>query len=108
MERVSNRYQGWLDEDVPYIVTQEEKAMFVRLTTDKDRERFIQDFRERSNPKPGRPDNAFERELRKASLRQTELHYPAMGTRDDRARICILYGPPDMIGHATEREADRH
>jgi GWxTD domain-containing protein len=76
--------------------------MFAKLTTDKDRERFIQEFWERRNPKPGRPDNAFERKYyARLAYTKQHFHYLAMGTRDDRARIYILYGPPDRIEQAT-------
>jgi hypothetical protein len=47
----------WVREEVPYIITDMERYAFKKLSTDDDREAFIQNFWERRNPDPGNPDN---------------------------------------------------
>ena len=37
-------YRKWLNEDVTYIITDEERAAFKRLGTDEERQEFIEQF----------------------------------------------------------------
>ena len=37
-------YKKWLSTDVDYIITKEEKRAFLALTTDEERENFIENF----------------------------------------------------------------
>ena len=55
-------YKKWLSEEVPYIITNEERAAFKKLTTDDERESFIENFWERRNPNPSSPENEFKEE----------------------------------------------
>ncbi|HRV09325.1 MAG TPA: hypothetical protein P5568_12740, partial [Acidobacteriota bacterium] len=43
-EEGKNYYKKWLDEDVVYIISPEERAVFERLTTDEEKEQFIEQF----------------------------------------------------------------
>ena len=94
-------YRKWMDEDVAYIVTPEERAAFAKLQTDPERERFIQQFWERRNPTPGSAENPFKveyyRRIAYANLRFSapEVHTP--GWKTARGRFYIIYGPPDEI-----------
>src|ERR1035438_611510 len=45
-------YRKWLNEDVAYIITDEERAAFKRLQTDEEREQFIEQFWLRRDPTP--------------------------------------------------------
>src|ERR1039458_7394486 len=45
-------YKKWLNEDVVYIITDEEKTAFHRLATDEEREQFIEQFWPRPQPSP--------------------------------------------------------
>src|SRR5262245_7487472 len=45
-------YRKWLNEDVAYIITDEERATFKRLQTDEEREQFIEQFWLRRDPTP--------------------------------------------------------
>ncbi len=56
-QRALFAYQKWLDEDVRYIITDQERADFSKLTTDTDRDVFIIAFWERRNPNPGSQEN---------------------------------------------------
>ena len=89
-------YKKWIDEEVPYIITNEERAAFKKLTTDDEREQFIESFWERRNPNPGSPENEFKEEYYRRIAYANE-HYASgiPGWKTDRGRIYIMYGPPD-------------
>src|SRR5258708_8750607 len=102
-------YKKWLQEEVPYITTSEERAAFKKLATDEEREQFIEQFWERRNPSPGSPENEFKEEYYRRIAYANE-HYASgtPGWRTDRGRIYITYGPADEIeshpsGGATHR-----
>ena len=42
--RLSDYHKKWLEEDVIYIITEEEKSVFKALTTNEERENFIEQF----------------------------------------------------------------
>ncbi len=52
-------YRKWIQEEVPYIITDEERAAFKKLSTDDEREQFIEAFWNRRNPNPSSPENEF-------------------------------------------------
>ena len=91
-------YKKWLSEEVPYIITDEERAAFKKLSTDDEREAFIENFWERRNPNPGSPENEFKEEYYRRIAYANE-HYASgiPGWKTDRGRIYIMYGPPDEI-----------
>src|SRR5271157_2044044 len=91
-------YKKWIDEEVPYIITREERGAFKQLTTDDEREQFIENFWERRNPNPGSPENEFKEEYYRRIAYANE-HYASgiPGWKSDRGRIYIMYGPADEI-----------
>jgi GWxTD domain-containing protein len=94
-------YRKWLDEDVAYIITPEERAAFLKLQTDPEREQFIQQFWERRNPVPGSAENPFKLEHYRR-IAYANKHYAAPdghtpGWKTARGRFYIIYGPPDEI-----------
>jgi GWxTD domain-containing protein len=91
-------YKKWLSEEVPYIITDTERAAFKKLTTDDEREAFIENFWERRNPSPGSPENEFKEEYYRRIAYANE-HYASgiPGWKTDRGRIYIMYGPADEI-----------
>src|ERR1700753_4007840 len=56
------KYEHWLDAEVNYIITDEEKKIFLHLPTDKDRDKFIETFWAVRNPDPNSPTNAYREE----------------------------------------------
>ena len=88
-------YKKWLEEEVPYIITPDERATFKKLSTDDERESFIENFWDRRNPNPGSPENEFKEEYYRRIAYANE-HYASgiPGWRTDRGRIYIMYGPP--------------
>jgi GWxTD domain-containing protein len=95
---VIDAYYDWLRFEVPYIITYEEKAAFKKLSTDDEREQFIEQFWERRNPIPGSLDNAFKDEYyRRIAFANQMFSDGILGWRTDRGRIYVQYGPPDEI-----------
>jgi GWxTD domain-containing protein len=91
-------YKQWIEQEVPYIITPEERAAFKKLTTDDEKEQFIEAFWERRNPNPGSPENEFKEEYYRR-IAYTNEHYASgiPGWKTDRGRIYIMYGPPDEV-----------
>jgi GWxTD domain-containing protein len=91
-------YKKWLSEEVPYIITDAERATFKKFATDVEREAFIEYFWERRNPNPGSPENEFKEEYYRRIAYANE-HYASgiPGWKTDRGRIYIMWGPPDEI-----------
>jgi len=93
-----SHFSKWLNEDVVYIITPEERDVFLKLTTDEERERFVEQFWARRDPNPEQPGNEF-REEHYRRVQYANQHFPAgiPGWKTDRGRIYIAYGPPDRI-----------
>lgn len=97
-KEMEDPYKRWLSDEVPYIITDEERAAFKKFTTAEEREQFIEAFWERRSPNPGSPENEFKEEYYRRIAYSNE-HYASgiPGWRTDRGRIYIMYGPPDEI-----------
>jgi len=91
-------YRKWLNEDVAYIITDEERSAFKRLQTDEEREQFIEQFWLRRDPTPDTVENEFKEEHYRRIAYANE-HYASgiPGWKADRGRIYITFGPPDEI-----------
>jgi len=91
-------YRKWLNEDVAYIITDEERAAFKRLQTDEEREQFIEAFWQRRDPTPDTIENEFKEEhYRRIAYANEHFASGIPGWKTDRGRIYIVYGPPDEI-----------
>jgi GWxTD domain-containing protein len=96
-------YQHWLDEDVRWIISEEERAAFEKLTTDDERKHFVEQFWLRRDPTPGTTENEFKEEhYRRVAYSNTHFAAQIMGSLTDRGRIYIGYGPPDAVHAQTE------
>jgi GWxTD domain-containing protein len=91
-------YKKWLNEDVAYIISNEEKQAWKRLATDDEREQFIEQFWLRRDPTPDTEENEFKEEHYRRIAYANE-HYASgiPGWKTDRGMIYIKYGPPDEI-----------
>lgn len=97
-KEMESPYKKWLEEEVPYIITSEERAAFKKLTTDEERESFIESFWERRNPNPGSPENEFKEEYyRRIAYANEHFASGIPGWKTDRGRIYIMWGPADEI-----------
>ncbi len=95
-------YRKWLNEDVPYIITDAERATFKHLKTDDEREQFIEHFWLVRDPTPGTTENEFKEEHYRRIAYTNEHFAPVAaaglpGWKTDRGRIYISFGPPDEI-----------
>jgi GWxTD domain-containing protein len=100
----------WLQEDVAYIITDQERAAYKRLATDEEREHFIEQFWLRRDPTPGTPENEFKEEHYRR-IAYANQHYAAAGIsgwKTDRGRIYITYGPADEIESHPSGGASTH
>ncbi|HKT47720.1 MAG TPA: GWxTD domain-containing protein [Candidatus Acidoferrales bacterium] len=97
-KELDNSYKTWLNEDVVYIITPEERNAFLRLSTNEEREQFIEQFWLRRSPNPDLPDNEFKEEHYRRIAYANE-HYASgvPGWKTDRGRMYITFGPPDEI-----------
>lgn len=97
-QELKGAYKTWLDQDVAYIITDEERKAFKSLSNDEEREAFIEQFWQRRNPNPDSPDNEF-REEHYRRIQYANDHFAAgkPGWKTDRGRIYIMWGPPDSI-----------
>lgn len=95
-EELKGAYKTWLEQDVTYIISDDERKAFKNLSNDEEREAFIENFWLRRNPSPDSPDNEF-REEHYRRIAYANEHYAAgkPGWKTDRGRIYIMWGPPD-------------
>ena len=105
-------YRNWLNEEVVYIITAQERAAFLTIRTDDERNLFIKQFWARRDPMypktaspeeypiiaKGNPENDFKKEhYRRIKYADDRFTGKIPGWKTDRGRIYILYGPPDEI-----------
>jgi GWxTD domain-containing protein len=95
---LSHRDKVWLDQDVAWIITDEERSAFKQLSNDEERENFIESFWQRRDPTPDTAENEFKDEHYRRIAYANE-HFPAgiPGWKTDRGRMYIVFGPPDEI-----------
>jgi GWxTD domain-containing protein len=91
-------YKKWLDEDVRWIITDNERKAFMQLSNNEERDQYIEAFWQRRNPNPDSEDNEFKDEHYRR-IEYANEHFPAgkPGWMTDRGRIYIVYGPADEI-----------
>jgi GWxTD domain-containing protein len=95
---IHGAYKTWLEQDVPYIITDEESKAFKNLSNDEERDAFIENFWLRRNPTPDSPENEF-REEHYRRIAYANEHFAAgkPGWKTDRGHIYISFGKPDSI-----------
>ncbi|MCS6817923.1 MAG: GWxTD domain-containing protein [Blastocatellia bacterium] len=95
---LSEVYKKWLEEDVRWIITEEERAAFLKLETDEEREQFIEQFWLRRDPNPDTEENEYREEhYRRIAYANERFSSGIPGWKTDRGRIYIMFGPPDSI-----------
>jgi GWxTD domain-containing protein len=97
-QELSKPYKKWLDEDVAYIITDEERAAFKQLSNDEERDNFIEAFWQRRDPTPDTEENEFKEEHYQRIAYANE-HFAAgvPGWKTDRGRIYIVFGKADEV-----------
>ena len=97
-QELKGAYKTWLNQDVIWIITDEETKAFKSLSNDEERDAFIENFWLRRNPNPDSPENEF-REEHYRRIAYSNEHFAAgkPGWRTDRGHIYISFGKPDSI-----------
>ena len=91
-------YKKWLENDVAYIITDQERKAFKALATDEERENFIEQFWRRRDPNPDTEENEF-REQYYERIAYANEHFSSgiPGWKTDRGRVYIAWGKPDSV-----------
>src|SRR5208283_4416489 len=61
-KELESPFKKWLNEDVVYIITDEEKKAFKQLQTAEEQEQFIEQFWLRRDPSPDTEENEYREE----------------------------------------------
>jgi len=95
---LSKQDKKWLDEDVRWIISDEERATFKQLSNEEEREQFIEAFWQRRDPTPDTAENEFKDEhYRRIAYANEHFAAGIPGWKTDRGKIYIMYGPADEI-----------
>ncbi len=91
-------FRKWLNEDVTYIITDEERTAWKRLATDEEREQFVEQFWLRRDPSPDTQENEYREEhYRRIAYANERFASGIPGWKSDRGRIYITFGPADEV-----------
>src|SRR5579885_2021055 len=86
-------WKKWLNEEVVYIITDEEKKAFKQLQNDEEREQFVEQFWLRRDPTPDTEENEYREEHYRRIAYANERFASGMpGWNNDRGRNYIQYG----------------
>lgn len=91
------RHKQWLEEEVVYIITPLEREVFQKLTTDRERDLFIEAFWKQRDHVPGTQENEFKTEHFRRITHANKYYGrtgPKPGWKTDRGRIYIILGEP--------------
>jgi GWxTD domain-containing protein len=96
----SDKHEKWIKEEVVYIITPKERAVFNKLENDKEREMFIEEFWRHRDPTPGTPRNEVKEEhYRRIDYANDRFGgiTPFDGWATDRGKFYIMLGDPVYI-----------
>ena len=97
-EKLGGVYKKWLDEDVRWIITDQELSAFKKLQNNSERDTFIEGFWQRRDPTPDTAENEYKEEhYRRIAYANEHFAAGMPGWRTDRGRMYIMYGPPTSI-----------
>jgi len=98
LKELDTPYKQWLNEDVIYIISPEERQAFLQLATNEEREQFIEQFWLRRSSNPDLPDNDFKEEhYRRIAYANEHFASGIPGWKTDRGRMYIMWGPADEV-----------
>jgi GWxTD domain-containing protein len=98
LKELDSQYRQWLNEDVIYIISPEERNAFLQLDTNEEREQFIEQFWLRRSSNPDLPDNDFKEEhYRRIAYANEHFASGIPGWKTDRGRLYIMWGPADEV-----------
>ena len=97
---ISEKSEKWIKEEVVYIITPKERAVFKKLETNKEQDMFIEEFWRHRDPTPGTPRNEFKEEHYRRIDYANKIfgrYSPFAGWATDRGRYYIILGEPEYI-----------
>ena len=92
-EPLPEKYRAWLEE-VDVLITEEERAAFLALSRDYQRDAFIDRFWQVRDPKPRTPRNELREDW---AVRVPEARRRFGDLKDGRSRVLLLNGVPDEV-----------
>ncbi len=97
-EESQDHFKKWLEQDVAYIISPQEREIFLKLATPEEKESFIEQFWRRRDTDPATAHNEFKQEhYRRIAYANEHFHSGVAGWKTDRGRIYITFGPPHEI-----------
>src|SRR5215510_5522416 len=97
-QELSKELRTWLEQDVRWIITDEERAAFKQLSNDEERDQFIEQFWLRRDPTPDTLENEFKEEhYRRIAYANERFASGIPGWKTDRGQIYIKFGAPTQI-----------
>jgi GWxTD domain-containing protein len=108
-DELKDVYKKWINEDVNYIITDDERKAFKALKTDEERDQFIEQFWLRRDPDPDTPENEYKDQYYER-IQYANEHFTSgiPGWKTDRGRIYVTFGKPDEIeSHPSGGSYDR-
>jgi GWxTD domain-containing protein len=97
-EESEDYYKKWLEEDVKYIITDQERDIFEKLSNQEERESFVEQFWFRRDPDPRTSANEFKQEhYRRIAFANEKFQSGKPGWMTDRGRVYIIHGEPVYI-----------
>jgi len=98
IKELSPQDKIWLENEVPDIITSDERRAFVELSTNEERDQFREIFWQRRNPNPESSINTVKDEhYRRLAYADEHFSSGIPGRKTDRGRIYIIWGQPDEI-----------
>ncbi len=93
-----DKYEHWLKEEIALLITKEEKAEFMKLKTDEEKDRFIEVFWARRDPSPGTKENDFKDIWyeRLEYVNKTFTRGSKKSWHSDMGRVHMFFGPPSQ------------
>ena len=90
-------YRHWINEEVNYIISTDERKAFLGLKTDEERDQFIKNFWDLRNPDPHSDSNSYRDEhYRRLAYANQMFGHPMLGDgwHTDMGQIYITLGAP--------------
>jgi GWxTD domain-containing protein len=109
LKELATPYKKWLTEDVTFIISEDERRLFLKLQTNEEREQYIEAFWQRRNPDQDSPENSLKEEhYRRIAYANEHFSSGMEGWRTDRGRMYIVWGPPtSKESHTSGESYDR-
>jgi GWxTD domain-containing protein len=97
VDKLPQQHKKWLLEEVPYIISDVEREVFLGLSSEQEREAFVEAFWRKRDENPATLENEYKEEHYKRLAYVNEFFGRDTfreGCQTDRGRYHILLGPP--------------